>query len=116
MKHLIEFKLHNREIPYFVDDCLHGFIVDNHFYGVSCDDTGQDYLPSTVVKLEPQAFLDLVKPAKLYKYELKDNPFPDESEKGRRFPFGTPEARAYGAGLHFIRLAAVCPHCSPHPK
>jgi len=49
MKQLIKFKLHDGNVPYFVDKFI-SIRVDGNYFGISKDDV-DCYLPSTVLRV-----------------------------------------------------------------
>ena len=53
MKHIIDFKLHGGRVPYFVADYIGDGVGGKHL-GQS-HDTVENYLPATVVIVEPAA-------------------------------------------------------------
>jgi len=59
MKQFIEFKLHAGNVPYFADKVLSISPINNRYYGISKDDDCC-YLPTSIVTLTQQEFIDKI--------------------------------------------------------
>ena len=65
MNKLVEFKLHNGHIPYFVKDIISGVDINGKCYGIS-HDTKTCYLPDTVNTFTETVFIETVKSADIF--------------------------------------------------
>jgi len=59
-KRIIEFKLWNGKVPYFVEDMIHGLKDGNNYYGISHDDD-VSHLPSDITTINRAAFISQLK-------------------------------------------------------
>ena len=55
-RQIIEFKLWNGKIPFFVEDMIHGLNDGNNYYGI-CYDSDVSHLPAEITTINRTAFI-----------------------------------------------------------